>query len=97
MAAWIMRLQPTILLCFLVTTISPLATGGSSGEAPGDTRESLIRPIPDLDLVEPSTRRTAGPIDLNALVLAMLNKDANRRPDGEELMRRLTRLAAEAA
>lgn len=97
MAVLIMRLQPANLLCFLVMTISPLATGGSFGDAPGNARESLIRQIPDPDPVEPSARRIDGPVDLNALIMAMLNKDTNRRPDGEELMHRLTRLAAEAA
>lgn len=64
---------------------------------PAEDPGALIRQILDMDPVEPSVRRSDVPDELNTLVMEMLNKDAHRRPDGEELMHRLTRLAAEAA
>ena len=92
-----MKPRPPILPCILLMGIAPLAAGGSFGEAPGDARESLIRQILDMNPVEPNARRTDVPDGLNALVIAMLNKEANRRPDGQELMHRLTRLMTAAA
>lgn len=57
----------------------------------------LLRQLLDVEPVEPATFRSELTGELNELVMAMLHKDAHRRPDGEELMHRLTRLNTEVA
>ncbi len=64
---------------------------------PAEDPVVLLRQLLEAEPVEPAAFRSDLTGDLNALVMAMLNKDAHRRPDGEELMHRLTRLSAEMA
>ncbi len=64
---------------------------------PAEDPVVLLRQLLDAEPVEPANFRSDLTGELNELVMAMLHKDAHRRPDGEELMHRLTRLNAEVA
>ena len=62
---------------------------------PAEDPVALIHEILESDPAEPACFRPDLNGDLNALVTSMLNKDAHRRPTGEELMHQLGRLATE--
>jgi len=64
---------------------------------PAEDPVVLLRQLLDAEPVEPAIFRPDLSDELNALVMAMLDKDAHRRPGGDELMHRLTRLEAEVA
>jgi len=64
---------------------------------PADDPVVLLRQLLEAEPIEPASFRTDLTQELNSLVMAMLHKDANRRPGSEELMHRLTRIAAEVA
>lgn len=64
---------------------------------PAEDPVVLIRELLESEPVEPASFRSDLTDGLNALVMAMLDKDAHRRPVGEELMHRLARLTIEAA
>lgn len=64
---------------------------------PADDPVVVLKQILDAEPVAPDVYRTDAPPGLPELVMAMLNKDPDRRPSGEELIHRLARFEAEAA
>lgn len=64
---------------------------------PAEDPVVLLRQLLDAEPVEPASFRPELSGELNALVMAMLTKEAHLRPGDDELMHRLTRLEAEVA